>query len=204
MRWVDNFAERHGSFDPERGPEGLMLRAADGATALLMPPPGAPVPGSMRELVAEVLAKRRVGLLLARKANVAVGVADGAELLTSKVDSSYVQSRTAAGGWSQHRYARRRDNQAKAAAGDAADLAVRLLLPAAAPAAGGLAAVVTGGDRRTVDTILADPRLAALVPLVSPRFLDVPDPKLDVLKVAATRARAVEIVVRDPTAPAGR
>jgi hypothetical protein len=115
-------------------------------------------------------------------------------LTVSKVDSHYVQSRTAAGGWSQQRFARRRDNQAKAAAGDAAHLAVRLLLPAA----GTLDALVTGGDRRTVETILADRRLAPLVPLVSDRFLDVPEPRHAVLEAAVAAAREVRIHITDP------
>ena len=75
------------------------------------------------------------------------------KLVSSKVDTSYVQGRTAAGGWSQQRFARRRDNQAKAAAEEAADIAVRLLLPAV----GATGRVVTGGDRRAVEAILADP-----------------------------------------------
>ena len=41
-----------------------------------------------------------------------MGVASGGRL-TSKVGSRYVQSRTAAGGWSQQRFARRREGQAK-------------------------------------------------------------------------------------------
>jgi peptide subunit release factor 1 (eRF1) len=56
-------------------------------------------------------------------------VADGGRLTASKVDRQYVQGRTAAGGWSQQRFARRRDNQARAAAADGVDLVVRLLLP---------------------------------------------------------------------------
>ena len=40
------------------------------------------------------------------------GVAEGDRLVASKVDSYYVQGRTAAGGWSQQRFARRRENQA--------------------------------------------------------------------------------------------
>ena len=44
--------------------------------------------------------------------------------MSSKLDTSYVQGRTAAGGWSQQRFARRRVNQAKAAAEEAADIAV--------------------------------------------------------------------------------
>ncbi|MBX6357981.1 MAG: hypothetical protein IRZ05_19280, partial [Micromonosporaceae bacterium] len=75
------------------------------------------------------------------------------------------------------------------AAGAAADLAARILLPAA----GGLAALVTGGDRRTVDTVLADRRLAPLAALRAPRLLDVPEPRHAVLVEAARRARAVRI-----------
>jgi hypothetical protein len=111
------------------------------------------------------------------------------------VDTFYVQSRTAAGGWSQQRYARRRENQAKAAAEEAADLVVRLLLPEAP----GLSTVVTGGDRRTVDAILTDPRLAALLPLRAERFLEVREPRLAVLKEAIPAARAVRLLVQDPT-----
>src|SRR5205807_4233163 len=122
------------------------VRAFDGAVAECHPAPGAPLAHDLDDLVAQSLAERRIGLLLARRGGVAVGIAAGDALEVSKVDSRYVQGRTAAGGWSQQRFARRRENQARAAATDAADLAVRLLLPAVDR----LAAVVTGGDRRTV------------------------------------------------------
>jgi len=193
-RWVDGFRERHGAYAQRPTDDGLVLAAFDGATAALHPPPGAPLSADLADFVEAAQANRRIGLLLARKAAVAIGVADGTRLVSSKVDSSYVQSRTAAGGWSQHRFARRRDNQAKAAARDAADLAVRLLLPEA----GTLAALVCGGDRRTVDAILADPRLAPLLPLRAERLLDVADPRHAVLVEAVTAARAVSILVRDP------
>jgi peptide subunit release factor 1 (eRF1) len=124
----------------------------------------------------------------------AVGIADGLELTVSKVDSHYVQSRTAAGGWSQQRFARRRANQAKAAAGDATETVVRLLVPEA----GSLAAVVTGGDRRTVETILDDRRLDQISALVHSRFLDVPEPKQSVLRQAVLTARSIRIRLRDP------
>jgi hypothetical protein len=145
--------------------------------------------------VAAAQAPRRIGLLLARQAGVGIGIADGSELVQSKVDSSYVQGRTAAGGWSQQRFARRRVNQAKAAAGDAADIAVRVLLPALAD----LSCVVTGGDRRAVEAVLADPRLAAVVAVRAERFLEVPDPKHAVLVQAVAASRAVRIRIVDPT-----
>ncbi|MGS2619194.1 acVLRF1 family peptidyl-tRNA hydrolase [Micromonospora sp. LZ34] len=196
-RWVDGFADRHGPPATTVEGYGLLLAAPDGATAELHTPPGAPASADLPGFVAAATAPRRIGLLLARKGAVAVGVATGEELTVSKVDTRYVQGRTAAGGWSQQRFARRRDNQAKAALGDAAELAVRLLLPEASS----LSALVCGGDRRAVDGVLADRRLAPLAALRADRLLDVPEPRHAVLVGAIAAARAVRILVRDP-APA--
>ncbi|MBM0278676.1 hypothetical protein JM949_26840 [Micromonospora sp. STR1s_6] len=193
-RWVEGFADRHGPPTTTVQGYGLLLAAPDGATAELYAAPGSPAADDVTGFVASAVAPRRIGLLLARKGAVAVGVAEGGDLVVSKVDTRYVQGRTAAGGWSQQRFARRRDNQAKAAMGDAADLAVRLLLPEASR----LAAVVCGGDRRSVDTVLADRRLAPLVPLRAERLLDVPEPRHAVLVAAVAAARAVRIRLRDP------
>jgi len=98
-----------------------------------------------------------------------------------------VQSTTKAGGWSQHRYANRRANQARAAFAEAADAASRVLLERR------LDAVVTGGDRAAVDAVLADRRLEPLRLLVTSRFLAVPDPRLKVLQAAPDQYRAVLI-----------
>jgi hypothetical protein len=189
-RWLDNFATRHGEWTAA----GLRLTAADGATAELTPPPGAPGTTDLDELRREADRPRRIGLLLARKGAVAVGVAAGTELIVSKVDTHYVQGRTAAGGWSQQRFARRRDNQAKAATADGAGIAARLLLPEVPE----LSALVTGGDRTAVDAILESPPLAPLRKLRAERFLDVPEPRKVVLEAAVGQARAVSILVRDP------
>ncbi|WP_406071461.1 acVLRF1 family peptidyl-tRNA hydrolase [Micromonospora sp. NBC_01638] len=199
-RWIEGFADRHGPPTTTNQEYGLLLAAPDGSTAELYAPPGAPASVDVAGFVADAVAPRRIGLLLARKGAVAVGVAEGADLVVSKVDRQYVQGRTAAGGWSQQRFARRRDNQAKAALGDAAELAVRLLVPEAAA----LAAVVCGGDRRAVDTVLADRRLAPLVPLRAERLLDVPEPRHAVLVGAVGAARAVWIRLRDPAQPPSR
>lgn len=188
-RWVEGFAGRHGAPAPVVEEFGVSLRAPDGTVAELHAPPGVTGYSDLDAFLAAAVEPRRLGLLLARKGAAALGIAVGDRLEASKVDTSYVQSRTAAGGWSQQRFARRRENQAKAAAGDAADLAARLLLPAA----GTLAALVCGGDRRTVDTILADRRLAPLAALRSDRHLQVPDPRHAVLVEAARAARAVAI-----------
>jgi Actinobacteria/chloroflexi VLRF1 release factor len=184
-RWLENFATRHGPYTEQ----GLVIEAADGATAEF--------DGSgadLAELIAEAVRPRRIGLLLARKGAVAVGVADGEELLVSKVDRNYVQGRTAAGGWSQQRFARRRDNQAKAAASDGADIVVRLLLPRVRE----ITAVVTGGDRTAVDAILAAPALKPVARLRADRFLDVPEPRHAVLVAAVAQARAVRVLIKEP------
>ncbi|TDB75424.1 acVLRF1 family peptidyl-tRNA hydrolase [Micromonospora sp. KC723] len=193
-RWVAGFADRHGPPTTTALGYGLLLTAPDGATAELHTPPGAPRAPDLPGFVGVAAAPRRIGLLLARKGAVAVGVAVGEELTVSKVDTRYVQGRTAAGGWSQQRFARRRDNQARAALGDAVELAVRLLLPETST----LTALVCGGDRRAVDTVLADRRLAPLAALRAERLLDVPEPRHAVLVGAVAAARAVHIRVRDP------
>jgi hypothetical protein len=189
-RWLENFAKRHGAYRAE----GLCLTAEDGATAVLEWPIGAvPVP-NLDDLVVTAGAARRIGLVLARKGAVAVGVADGDELVVSKVDTHYVQGRTAAGGWSQQRFARRRDNQAKAATADGAGIVARLLLPQVRT----MAALVGGGDRSAVDAILAAPALAPLTALRADRLLDVPEPRHAVLVTAVAQARAVRVLVREP------
>jgi hypothetical protein len=190
-RWLENFAGRHGPWSADH----LLLTAEDGATAELSPPPGVPDLTDLDDLRREAGQPRRIGLLLARKGAVAVGVAVGPKLLVSKVDTHYVQGRTAAGGWSQQRFARRRDNQAKAAAADGAGIAARLLLPEVRT----LATLVTGGDHTAVDTILAAPQLRPLVPLRSDRFLEVPEPRRTVLEEAIAQARALRILIRDST-----
>ena len=62
--------------------------------------------------------------------------------------------------------------------------------------------MVTGGDRRTVDTILADARLAPVAALRAQRFLTVGEPRLAVLEGAVRQARAVRIRLVEPD-PAG-
>jgi hypothetical protein len=193
-RWLAGFEERHGSSVKTIQEYGVSLAAPDGALADLHSPPGAPSVSTLDDFVEEAQRPRRLGLVLARRGAVAVGIVDGEKIVVSKVDSSYVQGRTAAGGWSQHRYARRRDNQAKAAASGAADIVARLLLPALAD----LAAVVAGGDRRAVDAVLDDSRLGPVAARRVETFLDVGEPRLAVLHEAARRVRAVRIRVRDP------
>ena len=71
---------------------------------------------------------RTVGVLLVRLGGYAAGVFTGypPTLQDAKVGSRLVHGRSAAGGWSQHRFARRREKQANEALDAAADAAVAI------------------------------------------------------------------------------
>jgi hypothetical protein len=180
-RWLAGFTERHGATERTVAPEVVELVGADGARAWI----DVPFPPLDGELVDHVLRARRVGVLLVRRGGFAVGVFDGPDLVASKVDSTYVQGTTKAGGWSQQRFARRRANQASAAFADAADAAARVLGDVE------LDALVAGGDRDAVRTVLADRRLAHLEP--TGPWLTVKDPKRKVLAHMPAQFRAVRI-----------
>ncbi len=190
-RWIDGFADRHGAVTPSVTPTGVTLTAADAATATIEVP-FPPLAGTrVADLLVHLRRRRRVGVLLVRRAGFAAGVFDGPELISSKVDSSYVQSTTKAGGWSQQRYARRRANQATAAFASAADAAARVLLGT------DLDALVVGGDRPAVRAVLADARLVPLAALVTGPWLSVKDPKRRVLEAMPDQFLAVRITL-DP------
>jgi Actinobacteria/chloroflexi VLRF1 release factor len=159
--------------------------------------PGPGDPGRLAELMAaHAAAPRTVGVLLVRLGGYAVGVfgSDPPELAVSKTGSRLVHGRSAAGGWSQHRFARRRENQATAALKAAADTALAVL----GPYTGRLDAVVLGGDRRAMAGVRADPRLAPLLASAEERFLTVPDPRLAVLADTPRMFRAIRIRLTGP------
>ncbi|MGD8215210.1 acVLRF1 family peptidyl-tRNA hydrolase [Aestuariimicrobium sp. Y1814] len=193
--WVDRFRQGHGPTTWVVAPRTVLLTATDGAHALLHNPweplaedasPGAVVRHLTRD--------RRIGLLLGRKSAHAVGIAEGGELVASKVDTSYVQGRTKAGGWSQQRYARRRGNQAD----KAVEATVERCLTRLLPEVGSLEGLVCGGDAAFVAAVLDDARLAPLAALRTAHpVLPVPDPRLDVLKDAVGLARAITIDLDD-------
>jgi Actinobacteria/chloroflexi VLRF1 release factor len=191
-RWLAGFGDQHGG--AALGVIGGLLTAAaaDGSIAECEPPPGATSTTDPAAFLAAAVAADRLGLLLVRRGGVAAGVAIGDRLVSSKVDGAYVQGRTAAGGWSQQRFARRRENQTRELVNVAVEVAARVLVPALP-----IDALITGGERRLVDTVLRDPRLTRLRDLVADRFLDVPDPRLPVLQAAVREARRVRIRVRD-------
>jgi hypothetical protein len=192
-RWLAGFAERHGETTTATTPEQVVVEAADGARAEIEVP-FPPLSDDGGGLVAHALAARRVGVLLVRLGGYACGVFEGDRLVVSKVGSRQVHGRSAAGGQSQQRFARRREGQVRVALQAAADTAARVLAPHAAS----LDAVVVGGERTAVDTVLEDRRLEGLRRQVTGRLLDVPDPRHAVLEQAPGLFRAVWIRVVEP------
>lgn len=194
VRWVNTFAERHGPLTTSSTGATVALTASDGATAVLEPfmPGTLSASGEIDFLADWAAPQMRLALILVRRGGYAVGLGLGRELIAHKVGTRYVQSRTAAGGWSQHRFARRRDNQADALVGSVIDHARRVVLASPTDA------LVVGGDKTLVREVLADPRLARLLELPRRELFDLPDPKLVVLKQAMRRGRAVRIALSEP------
>ena len=196
--WLDRFADRHGGIARSTvDPSVVAVTAGDGAVAECQVPfPPLTVDGTdpYGGLVAHALADRRVGVLLVRLGGHAAGVFAGDRLVASKVGSRPVHGRSAAGGQSQQRFARRREGQVRVALAAAADVAAAILVPIVST----LDAIVLGGDRRAVEDVLADRRLAPLRPLVVEARIDVPDPRLKVLQGTPDLFRAVRIRVTDP------
>ncbi len=132
-----------------------------------------------------------LALLLVRRGGYALGVATGERLTLHKTGTRYVQSRTAAGGWSQQRFARRRGNQADELVGAVTEHAVRLLRGS------GARGLVLGGDRALAESVLEDDRLVGLRDLPRRELYDLPDPRLAVLETALGRARAVRVTIEE-------
>ena len=204
VTWVVTFAERHGGAavgqpvtTRESGvaaPFAVTFAAADGATAECHPPfPPLPagVPGA-----AHAAADRTVGVLLVRLGGYAAGVFSGSppRLVNSKTGRRPVHGRSAAGGWSQQRFARRRENQAATALRAAVDAAAEVF---GRYGPDQLDAVVLGGDKRSAAGLTDDARLEKYLAKATGRFLTVPDPRLAVLRdipraFLATRIRLTE------------
>ena len=198
--FLERFAAGHGGvLSTTITPQQVEVGTGDGARASIPVPfgPLAAAPGpraglAVDDLLAHLMVPRVIGLVLVRLGGYSVGVARAGAVLTSSTGSRPVHGRSAAGGQSQQRFARRRDSQARVALRAAADTAARVLLPRAAE----LDAIVLGGDTAALRTLAADPRLATLLARAEPRVLDIAEPRRAVLDQAAARARCVEVHLR--------
>jgi hypothetical protein len=186
-RWVDNFIASHGDTRLAVTGEALAGRAEDGShfTAHLPFAASYDGPAEAPALAAAAVPPAQWGVLLVRKGGFAVARLRADEMVEHKIGQRHVQGRTKAGGQSQQRFARRRDNQARQAYEAAAEHAARILT--------GTGPVVTGGDHGAVEAVLTDPRLARMT-VVGP-WLAVPDPRRAVLDQAIADARAIQVEV---------
>ncbi len=213
--WLAGFEARHGpwvatgigSSDPV--PARCELTARDGTVAVVPAPDwlahatglgpgggtGAAGVGDDSASALAALAELRpvFGVLLLRRAGYAVGLFHGPELVDRKVGSRHIHGRTAAGGWSQQRYARRRANQADEIVLAAAAAADRILA-AAEPAPQFL---VTGGDRTLLAAAMEQVgRAVAALPVGAHLGVGTPDAR--VLAEVPDRVLAVRIELIGP------
>ncbi len=206
--FLERFAAGHGGAVTTTVARHRVDVAADDGWTASIPVPFGPLAAqpsqraglAVDDLVDHLMVPRTIGLLLVRLGGYSVGIARAGVVVTSSTGSRLVHGRSAAGGTSQQRFARRREGQARVALRAAADTAARVLLPRTAE----LDAVVLGGDSAALRSLAADPRLTALLERAEPRVLDIPEPRRAVLDEAARRARCVEVqLCRGQLAPPG-
>jgi hypothetical protein len=190
-RWVGNFAARHGGVTLTV--DGALFGSApDGSSFSARLPFGRTYVGAADPVTfAAAAAPPSLWGVLVRKGGFAVARLEGSALVAHKVGQRHVQGRTKAGGQSQQRFARRRENQSRAAYEAAAGHTARILR--AGP-------LVTGGDHAAVQAVLADPRLVALrdagLTVVDP-WLPVPDPRRRELDAAIADAQSLAVEVHN-------
>ncbi|GAA3280187.1 hypothetical protein AAU01_21370 [Paenarthrobacter aurescens] len=170
---MDRFAASHGPVAEDLADGGVLLRAADGATALMKAPwpaDGRPGRGATEvdRLASLATQERGLGLLLVRKGGYAVAAASGATILASKSGNRFLDAKATA------EHAARIFN----------DHHIEYIVP--------------GGDRVLVEQVLAQPPLRAFAGRARLAFLDVQAPKTAALARAAAEACAVRITVTDP------
>ncbi|GAA5163244.1 acVLRF1 family peptidyl-tRNA hydrolase [Ornithinimicrobium tianjinense] len=208
--WVERFGASHGdvtwSVDRATSPSSCLLTAADGSWARLTGwGPVLEGTGAAGEVTllpegkqCHLCAPPVLLVVLVRRGGYAVAVAAATgELVAHKVGTRHVQGRTAAGGWSQQRYARRRANQADELVGAVVGHASRVLGEGEA-AVGPVGGLLLGGDRTLVAEVLDELASGPLTPLHGiPRreLWDLPDPRRAVLDDAVRRGRAVLVEV---------
>jgi hypothetical protein len=188
-RWWRNFCSRHGETALHVAHGSLVGTAADGSSFRAQLPFSRRYDGAaaVAPFVAACAAPEDWAVLLVRKGGFAVARMRGADAVASKTGQRHVQGRTKAGGQSQQRFARRRDNQARAAFEAAAEHAARLV--------GDAPVLVVGGDAPAVAAVLEDSRLRGLAARVVGSFLTVPDPRRAVLEEACIAACSAGLTI---------
>lgn len=203
--WVERFTASHGAVrwsvlvDEDGAPDAWHAQAADGSWARLEGW-GRPE-GDFAADGAWVAPPGPLLVVLVRRGGYAVAVTSvEGRLVAHKVGTRHVQSRTAAGGWSQQRFARRRANQADALADAVEGHARRILTEGEAALGEQVGALLVGGDPRLCDQVmdaLAAGPLERLNRIPRRELRDLPDPRRTVLDDAVRRALSVRVLVQN-------
>lgn len=193
-RWWETFTREHPQMTARVAEGALVLTSTDGTIARFTGwHPVHDVEGALEQLLAR---PDQVGIVLLRRGGYAIGHLSGQELIAHKTGTRYVQGRTAAGGWSQQRFARRRANQANELLAAAGEHAGRILAPLVRrPDGAGLA---VGGDDRLINQLLAGPWLRPLTAVPRRVFPGVREPRHKVLTEIARRCSEVSVAVDNP------
>ena len=212
--WAAGFRRRHGGvvitpMDPsEDGAPRWLLAGQDGERALISVP--AWLAGAVEDdrLAARPPSPRPdaydgpvFGVLMVRRAGYAAAVFAGGAKREAKVGKRHIHGRTAAGGWSQQRYARRRGHQADEIVGAAAHAFTAIVGPDAET----LAVLVTGGDRQLLaaarDSLGENSRVGRVLAGLPEVHLGIGTPTPQVLAGVPDRVLAVSVLLADGSMP---
>ena len=174
--WIDALERAGGQL--LRSTTGVVaFRVGDAGLALLPPFPmdAAGLSEGVNDvpLRAQLASEFTVGVALVRLGRYAIGVYEGQRLAVSKTDTRYVKSRHHAGGTSQQRFRRVRENQIHRLYVEAAGVLERQWRPWL----GRLDYVALGGEAATVNGFVREcDLLQRLSPITLQRRLDVREP----------------------------
>jgi hypothetical protein len=201
--WLDRFEANHGCVRTSWHDGALLACADDGSWARLRPVlPGLVVDSELSRRAAEAdvdlllsrLAPARCCVVAVRRGGFACAVVDGSGVVASKVSRRHVQGRTAAGGWSQQRFARRRDKQVHELVEAVVAEVARIVTPHLP-----LDAVVTAGDAALVEEVLADRRLSGLRDVCRGAHLSAGDPEAAWVRGLPRLLTSAQVTVLDIT-----
>jgi hypothetical protein len=176
---------------------GLVLFWSDDAKYVLLPPFPIDLNQSFAvwdasHLRALLDKKYLVGVVLLRLGGYSVGVFEGDRLLTSKTGTRFVKGRHRAGGQSQRRFARRREEQMR----ELFDKACSVVAAKFADYEGRLDYVFLGGDRLTLLSFLKRCEyLQALSAKTMGRVLSVAKPRYEALRNAPSQIWKTRVFV---------
>lgn len=199
--WIDGFIRRNGQI---AAIEQLTMSTDRGGTATISGPLIALPQEQLRtldqllescrpRLNAAVLLLRRGGYSIARVA------IDGPQVTvaTTKTGGGYVQGRTAAGGQSQQRFARRRDNQATKLV-ESADRAVRTVF---GDQPTNLGLLILGGDTLLIEQLLQSTAAARLRNIPQRITVPIGNPRRRLIEHAVELATSVQVTVHNSDRP---